>query len=181
MKTVKKIIIVVGIIVVIPFIIAFLVPKSFKSERSIQIDQPRQQVFEYVRFVRNQDHFGVWQLSDPNLSYTEEGVDGTVGYTYTWDGEVTGKGSQKIVRLVPLDSVITALDFGMGKPVHSYFILSELGAERTQVTWAMEGETPYPFNLFNLFFDVGDDFEEGLQNLKVILEKQDDGEISLHQ
>ncbi|HZH54741.1 MAG TPA: polyketide cyclase, partial [Sphingobacteriaceae bacterium] len=61
MKTVKKIIIVVGIIVVIPFIIAFLVPKSFKSERSIQIDQPRQQVFEYVRFVRNQDHFGVWQ------------------------------------------------------------------------------------------------------------------------
>src|SRR5690554_6150042 len=86
MKTVKKIIIVVGIIVVIPLIIAFLVPKSFKSERSIQIDQPRQQVFEYVRFVRNQDHFGVWQLSDPNLSYTEEGVDGTVGYTYTWDG-----------------------------------------------------------------------------------------------
>lgn len=177
MKTVKKIIIALGIIIVLPFIIAFFAPKSFKSERSILIEKPRQQVYEYVRFVRNQDHFGVWQLSDPNLTYTEDGVDGTVGYTYTWDGEVTGKGSQKIIHLVPQDSVVTELDFGIGKPVHSFFILSEEGPEQTKVTWAMEGETPYPLNLFNLFFNVGDDFEEGLENLKEILEKQDDRDV----
>lgn len=42
----------------------------------------------------------------------------------------------------------------------------------TIVKWGISGKTPYPFNIINLFMDMGNDFDEGLQNLKVVLEKQ---------
>jgi len=173
MKILKRILIVIAIIIAIPLVVALFVPKEFNSERSIVIDKPKAQVFEYVRFVRNQDNFGVWQLSDPNLKYTEEGVDGTVGYKYSWDGEVTGKGSQKIVEISNPDSMVTELDFGMGEPANSFFKLEAQGPDQTKVTWGMRGKSPYPFNVFSLVFDVGKDFEQGLHNLKELLENQE--------
>lgn len=171
MKTLKKILLIGLVIIAIPFVVALIVPKSFKSERSVVIDRPQNEVFEYVRFVKNQDNFGVWQLSDSDLAYTEEGTDGAVGYIYTWDGEKTGKGSQTIMNISAPDQVHTELDFGFGDPVQSYFYTEAIGPQRTKVTWSMEGRTPYPLNIMNLLYDVGDDFEVGLNNLKAILEQ----------
>jgi len=31
---------------------------------------------------------------------------------------------------------------------------------------------PYPTNIMNLFYDIGNDFEKGLAQLKIELEKQ---------
>lgn len=173
MKVLKRILVVIAIIIAIPLVVALFVPKEFNSERSIVIDKPKSQVFEYIRFVRNQDNFGVWQLSDPDLKYTEEGVDGTVGYKYSWDGEVTGKGSQKIVEISSPDSIVTELDFGMGEPANSFFRLVEQSPSQTKVTWGMRGRSPYPLNVFSLIFDIGKDFEQGLHNLKELLENQE--------
>lgn len=158
-------------IVILPFLIAMFVPTEFNSERSIVIDRPQEEVFEYVRYVRNQDHFGVWQLGDPHLQASEEGVDGTVGYTYTWDGEKSGKGSQRITAIDSPSRVDMELDFHVGEPVRAFFITEAISPSRTKVTWGMQGETPYPWNAMNLFFDVGKDFEKGLENLKAILEE----------
>lgn len=175
MKKLKKILqigmIVFSSIVVLPFLIALFVPTDFNSERSIVIERPQKEVFEYVRFVRNQDHFGTWQLADPNVRHTEEGEDGVVGYTYSWDGKKSGKGSQRITAMDPPNRVDMELDFHVGEPVHAFFITDSLGPSSTKVTWGMRGETPYPWNAMNLFFDVGKDFEKGLANLKNILEK----------
>lgn len=173
MKILKRILIAIAILIAIPLIVALFVPKTFYSERSVTIEKSKVEVFEYVRFVRNQDNFGVWQLSDPNLKYTEESQDGTVGYKYSWDGEVTGKGSQKIIDISAPDSVVTELDFGMGEPAQSFFRLEEQGPQQTKVTWGMRGKSPYPLNVFNLIFDLGKDFEQGLQNLKSVLENQE--------
>lgn len=177
MKTLKKILLIGLVIIAIPFVIALIAPKGFYSERHIHIDRPQDEVFEYVHYVRNQDHFGVWQLSEPDMDYTEEGTDGTVGYTYTWSGEQTGKGSQTITNISAPDEVHTELDFGFGDPVQSIFQTEAVGPQQTKVTWSMRGRTPYPWNVMNILYDVGNDFEEGLQNLKEILERPSNEEV----
>ncbi len=171
MKILKRILLVILSLVALLLIVALFVPKEFKSERSIIINKPRQEVFDYIRYIKNQDNFGVWQLSDPDLKKTYEGTDGTVGFKYTWDSKKLGKGSQKITGITEGERMDTELDFGFGDPAKSFFITQDEGPGQTKVTWGLAGRSPYPFNLMGLFFDVGDDFEKGLLNLQHVLDK----------
>ncbi len=173
MKTLKKILIVLLILIAIPFIVALFVSKEFKVEKEIVIDKPESEVFDYVKYIRNQDNYGVWQLSDPEAKITEEGTDGTVGYTYSWDGKKVGKGTQTITHIVENEKLETELDFGFGNPSQSYILTEEVAPNQTKVVWGISGKAPYPWNLMNLFYDMGKDFEGGLQNLKKILETQE--------
>lgn len=109
-----------AILIAIPLIVALFVPKEFAAQSEITIDKPKQEVFNYVKFMRNQDHFGVWQLSDPQMKKSEVGTDGQVGFKYSWDGEKVGKGSQTITRIVEGETIETSLDFGFGEPSKGY-------------------------------------------------------------
>ncbi|CAM3465622.1 SRPBCC family protein [Sphingobacterium prati] len=169
MKVVKKFLIVLAILIAIPLIVALFVPKKFAAQSEITIDKPKQEVFNYVKFMRNQDHFGVWQLSDPQMKKSEVGTDGQVGFKYSWDGEKVGKGSQTITRIVEGETIETSLDFGFGEPSKGYFILKEISLDQTAVTWGITGKSPYPWNLMNLFMNMNKDFDQGLKNLKNIL------------
>ena len=161
------------ILVAIPFVLALFVSREFQSEREIVIDKPVHEVFDYVKYVKNQDDFGVWQLSDPDMKTNSEGTDGTVDFKYSWDGKKVGKGSQTITNVVQNEKVETELDFGFGEPAHSHFLTEEVAPNRTKVTWGISGRSPYPWNLMSLFYDMGKDFESGLANLKVVLETQE--------
>ena len=176
MKILKRILVAIVSIVVLLLIVALFVPKEFKTEKEITINKPKQEVFDYIKLVKNQDNFGVWQLSDPDLKSTEEGIDGTVGYKNSWDGKKTGKGSQTITNIVEGERVDSELDFGMGDPAKAYFITNEVSPTETNVVWGIEGKSPYPMNLMGLFFDMGDDFEQGLKNLKELVEAQESPE-----
>lgn len=172
MKILKRIIIVLLIIIAIPLLVALFVSKEFHSEREIVIDKPSWEVFDYIKYVKNQDNYGVWQLSDPEAKFKEEGTDGTVGYKYSWDGKKVGKGTQSITNVLHNEKLETELDFGFGEPAQSYILTEEVSPDQTKVTWGISGKTPYPWNLMGLFYDMGKDFEGGLENLKKILEEQ---------
>lgn len=171
MKILKRILLVILSLVALLLLLALFVPKDFKSERSIVVNKPRKEVFDYIRYIKHQDNFGVWQLSDPDLKRTYEGTDGTVGFKYTWESKKLGNGSQKITGIVEGERMDTELDFGFGDPANAFFITADDGSGQTKVTWGLSGRSPYPLNLMGLFFDVGDDFEKGLVNLKNVLEK----------
>lgn len=171
MKILKRIFLIIIGFIALVLIVALLVPKDFQSEREIVINKPEQQVFDYIKLIKNQDNYGVWQLADPGMKKSYEGSDGTVGFKYTWDSEKMGKGSQTIKNVVEGERLDTELDFGFGDPAQAYFVTQEAGAGQTKVTWGLKGRSPYPFNIMGLFFDVGNDFEKGLQNLKNVLEK----------
>lgn len=171
MKTLKKIVIALLIILAIPFVIALFAPKEFKAGSEIVINRPKEEVFNYIRLIQNQNNFGTWQLSDPSIKTTTEGVDGTVGFVYRWEGEKTGKGTQVITAIRENERMESELDFGFGDPAQSYFTVADAGPGQTRVTWGIEGKSPYPFNFMNLVMDMNKDFEEGLTNLKNILEK----------
>lgn len=174
MKTLKKIIIVLLIIIAIPLIVALFVPNESASEGQIIINKPKQEVFDYIKYVKNQDNFGVWQLSDTKMKTTSEGIDGTVGFKYSWDSEKLGKGAQVITKIVEgerMESDMFFYDFN-DTPSKTHFIVEGQSPNETLVKWGISGTTPYPWNLMSLFYNMDKDFEKGLEKLKEIMEKK---------
>src|SRR5690554_8008509 len=100
MKFLKYLLFTVLGIIALALIVALFVPKDFANEGDIVINKPKQEVFDYIKYVKNQDNFGVWQLSDPDMETTSEGEDGTVGFKYSWDSKELGKGAQVITNIV---------------------------------------------------------------------------------
>ncbi|MBL7704630.1 MAG: SRPBCC family protein [Taibaiella sp.] len=172
MKILKWIGILLLGIIALALIVAAFAPKEFTSERSIVINKPRAVVFDYIKYIKNQDNYGKWQLMDPGMKKTYEGTDGTVGFRYSWDSKELDKGSQTITKIVEGERLETSLDFGFGEPATSFMTTEDAGAGQTKVTWGISGKSPYPFNLMGLFYDMGKDFDTGLNNLKNVLEKQ---------
>lgn len=141
MKVLKKILIVLLIIIAIPLIVALFVPNESTSEGQVVIRKPQQEVFDYIKYVKNQDNFGVWQLSDPNMKTISEGEDGTVGFKYSWESEKLGKGAQVITQIIDGESMESDMffyDFD-DTPSKAYFRLEEQSPDQTLVKWGFLG------------------------------------------
>jgi len=169
--------ILLGVIALI-VLIGLIAPNKYDVKRSIVIDQPVHKTFRYLKMVKNQDHWSPWKQKDPNMKQTFEGTDGEVGFVSRWEGNKdVGVGEQEIKRILENDIINTELRFY--KPWKSvsngYLKVDSVDNGKTKVTWGFTGKTPFPFNIFMLFFSmektVGKDFEEGLQSLKHTLEK----------
>ena len=171
-----KIIIGVAILIAVVLIIALFIKNEYSIEREIAINRPKQQVFDYVRYLKNQDNYSKWVMEDPNMRKDFKGVDGQVGFVYAWDGnDKAGKGEQEIMKIAVGDNVDIEIRFikpfeGIAQTNISTESLSE---NKTKVKWVMNGRSSYPMNLTNLFIDniLGKDLALSLNSLKAILEK----------
>ncbi|HEY0054581.1 MAG TPA: polyketide cyclase, partial [Pedobacter sp.] len=65
MKMVKIILLIVVLIVAIPLIIALFVDKNYSVRREIVINKARQEVFNYLKFLKNQEKYSKWVMMDP--------------------------------------------------------------------------------------------------------------------
>ncbi|MEO6550667.1 MAG: SRPBCC family protein [Ferruginibacter sp.] len=176
MHTLKVILLVVLVIIAIPLVIALFVKKEYLVERNVTINKPKQEVFNYLKFLKNQDNFNKWVKTDPNMKKDFRGTDGTVGFVYAWDGNSkAGKGEQEIKQLQDGEKVDVEIRFE--KPFASIastpFTTTSVSPTQTKVTWAMKGKSKYPINFMNLFMDklLGSDIDSSLLMLKGVLEK----------
>lgn len=179
MKILKKILIAMAIIIAIPLIIALFVEKDYAVEREITINKSKQEVFDYIKFLKNQDNFSKWSTMDPNMKKTYRGTDGTVGFVSAWESndENVGVGEQEIKKIVEGERIDFELRFI--KPFEATepaFMSTETVSEnQTKVKWGFSGHMNYPMNIMMLFMDfekmIGDDLQTGLGNLKTVLEK----------
>lgn len=176
-KFMKKVLIVIFVIIAVILIVGLIAPKEYAVEREVVINCPREQVFDYVKSLRLQNEWSVWGDLDPNAVYTHTGVDGTVGFISAWEGNKdVGKGEQEIVNIVEGERADFELRFV--EPFEStadvYITTESLSENETLVKWGMQGKAPFPMNLFMLFMNmdksIGKDYEQGLENLKQILE-----------
>lgn len=94
----KKFILVLAIIVAIPFVTALFIKKDYQVERVIVINQPVNEVFDYLKHLKNQDNFSKWASMDPDMQKTYRGTDVTVGFVSAWasDNPDVGVGEQEI-------------------------------------------------------------------------------------
>ena len=101
MKIVKRIIIVIAVIIAVLLITALFVKKEYSVEKQITINRPESEVFEYIKYLKNQDNYSYWATIDPKMKKTYTGTDGTVGFVSAWDSKNkdAGKGEQEIIRI----------------------------------------------------------------------------------
>lgn len=151
-------------------------PARYDVSRSIEIQKPPQEVFEYLKLLKNQDHWSPWGKRDPGMKKEFRGTDGTVGAVSAWEGnKEVGSGEQEITRIEPGRRIETELRFlKPWKSTSDAYMEVEPSGSGTRVRWGFKGENGFPMRLMMLFMSmdkmVGKDFEEGLASLKALLE-----------
>lgn len=176
---IKKILLVLAVIIAIPFITALFVKQDYFVERSIVINQANETVYDYVKYLKNQNDFSKWAQMDPNMEKTYKGKDGCVGFVSAWASKNpdVGVGEQEIIKIIPNQRIDYELRFLSPFEATSpaYISFKPIDSNQTQVNWGFSGYMNYPMNLMMLFMDfetvIGNDLQQGLDNLKVILEK----------
>lgn len=166
-----------GVITVL-LIVAAVAPKAYALQRSITIAKPVAEVFDYIKYLKNQDKFSKWATMDPNMQKTYTGVDGTPGFISAWDSrdKNVGKGEQEILKITHNSQVDFQIRFikpfaGVAQACMNTVAETE---NSTTVSWAFESKMAFPMNIMLLFMNmdkmIGKDLETGLENLKRNLE-----------
>lgn len=177
MKILKRILLVILALIGILLIVAIFVPKDFAITKEIVVNKPVGEVFNYVKYLKNQDNYSVWNQIDPGMKKSYSGTDGTVGFIYAWDSENkdAGKGAQEIKFIDENKRVDVEIRFEepMEGTNQASVITTPVNNNQTKVAWGFYGKSPYPFNLMNLCMNalVGSDLQKNLENLKRTLEK----------
>src|SRR5687767_6815253 len=100
MKILKRILFSVLGLVAILLIVALFVKKDYAVEREITINKPKQEVFAYIKYLKNQDNFSKWGSMDPAMQKSYTGTDGAVGAVSAWKGNSdVGEGEQEIKKI----------------------------------------------------------------------------------
>lgn len=177
MKALKSILLGIVALIALVLIIALFVKKDFAVERSIAINKPNQEVFDYVKMLKNQKNWSSFSQADPDIKEWYKGTDGTVGAVYGWESKMMGNGEQVITKIAEGERVDIDLHFKgmMGGISPAYLATKVLSDSTTQVTWAMSGKMNYPMNFMGLFMSmdemIGTEYQKSLAQLKDVLEK----------
>ncbi|MEQ1754562.1 MAG: SRPBCC family protein [Micropepsaceae bacterium] len=171
--------IVVGLVVLLVVLVAvaFLLPQVAHVERSTVVKATPEEVFSVVNDLTRFNEWSPWAKMDPKTKYTIDAAPTGVGAKMSWTSDVVGGGSQEIVESVPFKLVKTKLEFGeQGQAVASFTLEPVEGG--TKVVWGFDSDAGWnPIARYmGLMFDtwVGKDYQDGLANLKAVVESQAD-------
>ena len=180
MRTFKKIILVVAVLIAGLFIVGLFTKKEYSIEREITINKPKQEVFGFIKYLNNQKKFNKWVMTDPNVRIENRGTDGTVGFVSAWesDNKEVGKGVQQIKNIKEGERIDYEVQFI--KPFEGkadvYMTTEPVTDSQTKVKWGFSSGMKYPMNIMMIFMDIpgmlGKDMDTSLENLKEHLEKQ---------
>ena len=164
-------------IVALFLIVALLTKRDFSLEKQVVINKPKQQVFDYLKLIRNQEKYSVWVMKDPHVKIIYTGTDGMVGFKSAWESndKNVGVGEQEIMKINDGENMEVEIRFK--KPFEgtnrALTTLTASGDSQTKVTNLFYGSCKFPMNIMNLFMDklVGKDMQQNLLNMKNNLEK----------
>ena len=179
MNMIKKIFFGLLGIIALLLIAALFMPKEYAVEREVTINKPVDSVFKYVKYLKNQNEFSVWANIDPNMKSTFKGTDGAVGAISAWESKVkeVGIGEQEITQITEGKRLDFELRFKepMNDTAKGFMSTERISDNQTKVKWGINGTFPYPFNVMLPFMKmdemIGKDLQQGLDNLKVKMEK----------
>jgi hypothetical protein len=175
---VKGILIGLALLVASPFIAALFIKTDFAVEREVIINKPKNDVFNYVRYLKNHANFSKWATMDPQMKKEYRGIDGAVGFVSVWESEnqEVGKGEQELKKITEGERI--DVEIRIREPFEStdpaYITTETIADNQTKVKSGYLGKMNYPTNLICPFIadKIGKDMETSLTNLKAVLEKQ---------
>jgi hypothetical protein len=176
-KEMTTTLIIIGSIIALILIIALIIGTKLNIEASVVINRPKEQVFEYVKYVKNQDNFSVWNRMDPDMKKEYRGTDGQVGFVYAWDSSKNrnvGAGEQEI-KMISDHSVAFELRFlrPMQDVAQSRITTEAVSPSETKVTWSFFSNMKFPMNIMKPAVKsmLGKSLQKSLTDLKILLEK----------
>ena len=170
-KVLKTLVIIIIVVIGLFFIIPLFMDTQYNLKRTVVVDADKETVKNYMGDFENFQEWSPWAEMDEEMEIEISGEAGTVGSSYEWEGnEDVGEGVMTITE-VSEDTVKIKLKFE--EPFESesptYYAFKDVDG-KTEVTWYMEGEMSYPWNIMGLFVNmeeaIGKDFEKGLSKLK---------------
>ncbi len=166
-------------VIAIVAIAAWILPAKQHIERSVMVNASSKTIYEKLSKLETFNQFSAWSQTDSLIKNNISGTDGTVGAVNSWKGnpDISGEGEMEITSLRPNQSIQHHIAFISPRKAEarSEFILYEKNGQTT-VTWKFDLLTPRPWNIFNLFSGLdkkmGKDFDQGLANLKSLIENK---------
>lgn len=170
--------VIAGLVLLI-LVLALIAPREYKIYRDVVINKPKAEVFDYIRYLKNQKNYNYWVMIDPAKKEEFRGTDGTVGFVYAWNGnKQAGEGAQEIKNIVEGERVEVEIRFvrPFAGTSQTPFTVEEIAPGQTKVNWEMTSTMSYPMNAMQLFINMdkmlGKELEKSLEKLKSILEKE---------
>ena len=153
-------------------------PPAFRVERTALINATPSAIFDHINDLKKWNAWSPWAKKDPNTKMTYEGPSAGKDAAFAWVGnDQVGEGRMTITESKPTDAIRMRLDFVKpfaGTSQSGFDIKPEGG--KTRVTWFLSGEQSFVeraiCTLMRMNMDkmVGTDYEQGLENLKAIVE-----------
>ena len=177
--TFKRVLIALAILALPGFLfLVALQPADFVITRTLLMSAPTAAVFAQVNDFHKWQAWSPWAKMDPNARNAYEGPASGAGAIFRWDGnKKVGAGSMTITDSQPNGFISVRLDFLRPFKVtdSAVFAFGPLG-DQTAVTWTMTGRNGFVAKAIGLFMDwdktIGGQFEQGLQNMKRIVEAE---------
>ncbi|MBX2799043.1 MAG: SRPBCC family protein [Myxococcales bacterium] len=174
-----------GLVVLLGLAVAgtFLLPREVRVERTVTVERPACTVFAVINGFKRFNEWSPWASIDPNTEYAYAGAAMGTGSSMSWtsDHPQVGNGSQEVVESTPCEQLRTALRFeGQPDSVAGWELQPTEGG--TQVTWWLQadmGNNPIG-RVMGTQMDgmIGPQYEEGLSNLKALVEKLPDTDFA---
>ena len=179
MKLLKLLIFILMSVVGFFGVLMLLGPKGESFERSIIVEAPPQQVFEYINSLQDLSKWNPWSEMDPDMKKNYVGEEGAIGSSYHWESDHpdVGTGKQTIMEIIPNKEISTLLQFTapFESESTSKIELKPLEGDRTEVSWSLQTDFPIFQRPIFLFMDieseVGANYEKGLASLRKLIER----------
>lgn len=158
-------------------------PAAYTVARQTTIAAPADAIFPHVNNLKAWEAWSPWTKKDPAAKHVYAGPESGVGAQFTWAGNrEVGAGTMTIVESQPQSHVGLMLDFTepmAGRSNVALDLFSVGGG--TNVTWTIRGENGFISRAIMMAMGVkldkmiGDEYEQGLANLKALVEGQKKG------
>jgi uncharacterized protein YndB with AHSA1/START domain len=172
--------ILLGLIIIVFLFAGYVMtlPDNISISRSAQFAASPAKVFAHVNDLHKWDEWSPWAKIDPKATNTFSGATQGKGASMSWSSEnpEVGVGTMTITDSKPNERIVMALEFK--KPMegnnNSEFMFKG-DAKQTTMTWVMTGKANFVQKAMGVIFNcdkmVGGMFEQGMANLKKVVEK----------
>lgn len=176
METLKKVGLPVLVFVLLAALIGFLLPSTWRVERSVAVSAPPSAVFTVVNAPKTWPDWTAWNRDlDPQAAWSFEGPESGVGALMKWRGPMAGVGELQIVESEALKRIAFTITMDEDAFKARGTFLFEAASGGTRVTWVDEGDLGMnPFvRYFGLRMDsaMGQELDKRLTNLKRYVEE----------
>jgi len=173
------IMIIIVLIALAIIILGVYLKNEYLIRREITIHKPKDEVFNYIKYLKNQNEYSYFNRKDLENIKSYSGTDGEVGFTYSWSSKINsiGTGTQTISKIIEGEEMCSTIQFTKPLPLKSLAIikLTEINENQTKVTWTFSSIYKFPLNIIIYFVDleklIGTDIASSLVTLKENLER----------